>query len=67
MAEATSPRPGALRSRAGWLTLLSVVAVAAVNGAGIYGIAAARRASRDEATRLFAVETEARARALARV
>jgi signal transduction histidine kinase len=43
------------------------VAVAAVNGAGIYGIAAARRASRDEATRLFAVETEARARAVARV
>jgi len=68
VSEATvSPRPGALRSRAGWLTLLSVVAVAAVNGAGIYGIAAARRASRDEATRLFAAETQARARAVARV
>ena len=64
---AVPPRAGALRSRAGWLTLVSVVAVAAVNGAGILGIAAARRASRDEATRLFAVETEASTRALARV
>jgi len=62
-----SPRGGALRSRAGWLTLLSVVAVVAVNGAGIYGIAAARRASRDEAARLFAAEAQSRARALARV
>jgi signal transduction histidine kinase len=60
-------RTGPLRSRAAWLTLLSVVAVAAVNGAGILGIAAARRASREEATRLFAAETQARGRAVARV
>jgi signal transduction histidine kinase len=65
--EAAPPRAGALRSRAGSLTLLAVLAVAAVNGAGIYGIAAARRASREEATRLFAAETEARARAVGRV
>jgi signal transduction histidine kinase len=68
VAEAIAPpRTGALRSRAGWLTILSVVAVAAVNGAGIYGIAAARRASRDGATRLFEAETQARAMALERV
>lgn len=49
-----------------WLTILAIAAVAAVNGAGIYGIAVARRASRDEATRLFAAETQARAKVLER-
>jgi signal transduction histidine kinase len=62
--QALSSRAGALRSRAGWLAVLSIVAVAAVNGAGLYAIASARRASRDGAARLFEAETSARARAL---
>jgi signal transduction histidine kinase len=46
---------------------LAIAAVAAVNGAGVYGIAVARQASRDEATRLFAAETASRAQAIERV
>jgi signal transduction histidine kinase len=62
------PQPSRrLGTRTAWFWVLSIVAVAAVNGAGIYGIAAARRASKDEATRLFATEARARARAVARV
>jgi len=48
----------------GWLTAVAVAVVVTVNGAGIWGIAAARRGVRDEAARLFRVQTEARARAI---
>jgi signal transduction histidine kinase len=51
-------------SRAGWLTLLSVGAVVAVNVAGLWSIAVARRSVVDEAGRLFRLDTETRARAL---
>jgi signal transduction histidine kinase len=51
-------------SRAGWLTLLSVGAVVAVNVAGLWSIAVARRSVFDEAARLFRLDTETRARAL---
>jgi signal transduction histidine kinase len=49
-------------SRAGWLIALSIVAVGAVNAAGVWGIAVARRAAAEDATRVFAGETGARAR-----
>ena len=52
-------------SRAGWLTLLSVAAVVAVNVAGLWSIAVAHRSVIDEAGRLFRLETEARAHAIA--
>ena len=51
-------------SRAGWLTLLSVGAVVAVNVAGLWSIAVARRSVVEEAGRLFRLDTETRARAL---
>jgi signal transduction histidine kinase len=51
-------------SRAGWLIALSIVAVGAVNVAGVWGIAVARRAAAEDATRVFEGETAARARTL---
>src|ERR687891_2716727 len=51
-------------SRAGWLIALSIVAVAAVNVAGVWGITVARRAAAEDATRVFQGETAARARSL---
>jgi signal transduction histidine kinase len=51
-------------SRAGWLIALSVVSVAAVNVAGIWGIAVARRTATGDATRVLEGETAARARDL---
>ena len=51
-------------SRAGWLIALSIVAVGAVNVAGAWGIAVARRAAAEDATRVFEGETAARARTL---
>src|SRR5262245_46266125 len=48
-------------SPAGWLTGLCVAAVLAVNVAGIVEIAFTRRGARDEAARLFRLETAARA------
>jgi signal transduction histidine kinase len=53
-----------LPARVGWLTVLSLAAVAAVNLAGAWQIAAARRVAAEEAGRVFAVETASRARAL---
>src|SRR6266851_9251218 len=53
-----------LPARAGWLTVLSLAAVAAVNLAGAWQIAAARRVAAEEAGRVFSAETAARARAL---
>jgi signal transduction histidine kinase len=55
------------RTRAGWLTIAPIAAVAAVNVAGIWGIALARRGATEEAARLFAAETMSRARALERL
>ena len=51
-------------SRAGWLIALSIVAVAAVNVAGVWGITGARRAAAEDATRVLEGETAARARVL---
>lgn len=51
-------------SRAGWLIALSIVAVAAVNVAGVWGITVARRGAAEDATRVFEGETAGRARAL---
>src|SRR5258708_30150184 len=53
-----------LPARAGWLTVLSLAAVAAVNLAGVWQIAAARRVAAEEAGRVFSAETAARARAM---
>jgi signal transduction histidine kinase len=50
--------------RARLFITLAVLTVAAVNAAGLWSIAASRRASADEAARLFRVGTETRARAL---
>ena len=47
-----------------WLTLLATAAVVAINIAGIWEIAAARRAMRDSARRVLLLETEARARGI---
>jgi signal transduction histidine kinase len=55
-----TPLPG----RAGWLTVLSLAAVVAVNFAGAWQIAAARRVAAEEAGRVFSAETAGRARAL---
>jgi signal transduction histidine kinase len=51
-------------SRAGWLIALSIVAVGAVNVAGVWGITGARRAAAEDATRVLEGETAARARVL---
>jgi signal transduction histidine kinase len=57
-------RWGAWSSGIGWLTALSVAAVAAINLAGIGGIAVARRGALDEAERVLRLETAGRARAM---
>jgi len=44
--------------------LLALLAVAAVNAAGLYGIAVARRGASEEAGRLYASDVQGRARAL---
>jgi signal transduction histidine kinase len=51
-------------TRARLLILLALAAVAAVNAAGLYGIAVARRGALEEATRLYRSEISGRARAL---
>jgi len=61
---ASAARP---RTRAGWLTLVPIAAAAAVNVAGILGIALARRGAGEEAGRLFAAETAGRAQAMERL
>jgi signal transduction histidine kinase len=58
------PRWGSWSSGIGWLTALSVMAVAAINFAGIGGIAVARRGALDEAERVLRLETAGRARAM---
>ena len=64
MAAPSSAPGGRLSGRARALTAVGVVAVAAVNVAGIWDIALARRAAAEEAARTFASDTAARARAL---
>jgi signal transduction histidine kinase len=49
---------------AGWLTILAIAVVVAVNAAGLWGIAVATRGAREEEARLFSAETSARARSL---
>ena len=51
-------------ARIRWLTGLSVAAVVAVNAAGIWGIAMARRGVEDQSSRVFRLEVSARARAI---
>ena len=50
----------------GWLTLIALLAVAAVNLAGFWGIRVARQGARDEARRGFEVDVAARASRLER-
>jgi signal transduction histidine kinase len=56
--------PRAAPSGIGWLTALAIVAVVAVNAAGIWGIAVARRGALDEERRAFRSRVEARGRAI---
>ena len=53
-----------LPRRARLFSTIAVLTVAAVNAAGLWSIAASRRAAADEAGRLFRLGTETRARAL---
>jgi signal transduction histidine kinase len=53
-----------LINRARIFTVLALAAVGAVNAAGLWGIAVARRGAAEEAERLFGLETQARARSL---
>jgi signal transduction histidine kinase len=55
-----------LRASSGWLTLIALVAVAAVNLAGLWGIHVARQGARDEARRDFEQDVAARASRLER-
>jgi signal transduction histidine kinase len=50
----------------GWLTLIALIAVAAVNLAGLWGIRVARQGARDEARRSFELDVSARASRLER-
>ena len=59
MPETRAGRPGT-----SLFVVLALLAVAAVNAAGLKGISVARRGAAEEAARLFGSETEARARAL---
>ena len=52
------PRP------AGWLSAATLLAIVAVNAAGVWEIAAARRGALQESRRIFTLETAGRARAL---
>jgi signal transduction histidine kinase len=56
--------PAVLPRRALVFSTIAVSTVAAVNAAGLWSIAASRRAAADEAGRLFRLATETRARAL---
>ena len=60
--EAVAAKPK--RPGASLFVFLAVLAVAAVNAAGLKGISVARRGAAEEAQRLFQSDTEARARAL---
>ncbi len=62
---ATRTGPGGRStSRYLWLTIPSIAAVVAVNAAGIWGIAVARRGVIEESEKVFRLEISARARAL---
>jgi signal transduction histidine kinase len=47
-----------------WFTVLSIAAVVAINAAGIWGVAVARRGLREDAARILRLETSERARSL---
>ncbi len=53
-----------LRATPGWLTVIALAAVAAVNLAGLWGIAVARQGALDEARRAFDLDVRAKAAAL---
>ncbi len=53
-----------LRATPGWLTTIALAAVAAVNLAGLWGIAVARQGALDEARRAFDLAVAAKAKAL---
>lgn len=55
-----------LRASPGWLTLIALLAVAAVNLAGLWGIRVARQGAREEARRAFDLAVAARASRLER-
>jgi signal transduction histidine kinase len=59
--------PVVLPRRARLFSTIAVLTVAAVNAAGLWSIAASRRAAADEVGRLFRLGTETRARGLERV
>jgi len=63
-APATAAR--VLGASPGWLTLIALLAVAAVNLAGLWGIRVARQGARDEARRGFELDVAARASRLER-
>jgi C4-dicarboxylate-specific signal transduction histidine kinase len=63
-APATAAR--VLGASPGWLTLVALMAVAAVNLAGLWGIRVARQGARDEARRGFELDVTARASRLER-
>ena len=56
--------PGEWSARLKWLTVMLVTAVLAVNAAGIWGIAVARRDAFEQAVRLFRLEVAERARTI---
>jgi signal transduction histidine kinase len=53
-----------LRATPGWLTTIALAAVAAVNLAGLWGIAVARQGALEEASRAFDLDVAAKATAL---
>ncbi len=53
-----------LRATPGWLTIIALAAVAAVNLAGLWGIAVARQGALEEARRAFDLDVAAKATAL---
>lgn len=50
-----------LRATPGWLTVIALAAVAAVNLAGLWGIRVARQGALEEGRRAFALDVAARA------
>ena len=57
----SAPAVRLLRASPGWLTLIALAAVAAVNLAGFWGIRVAQQGARDEARRGFQLDVAARA------
>jgi len=64
--KAEAPVASGLGAGPGWLTLVALLAVAAVNLAGLWGIRVAREGIREEGRRAFDLEVAARATGLER-